>query len=82
VPASVRFANSQKEPLDVYVEPWPERFRLQPGEELEIRAAAPVVDDWLRVECHDEGVTLWADLGHEPEYFIGGEPAAWRSWTA
>jgi hypothetical protein len=82
VPASIRFANGRKEPLDVYVEPWPERFRLQPGEELEIRAGAGSGDDdWLRVEAHEEGITLWADVGHEPEYLIDGKPARWRSWS-
>jgi hypothetical protein len=74
------FKNERAEPVDVYVEPWPELFRLQPGQLLEFHYQAPAEGEWIQVEPHDEGITLWTGLGDQPEFFIDGKLANDWSW--
>jgi hypothetical protein len=79
--SSFSFENHRSQPVDVYVEPWPQRFRLQPGEVLEIRYPAKPEPAAVSIYTHDDGITLWADLGDAPEYLIGGEQAKDRNWA-
>ncbi|HEX8653608.1 MAG TPA: hypothetical protein VF693_00085 [Allosphingosinicella sp.] len=76
----VEFENKRSEPIDVYVEPWPHRFRLKPGERLEFRYQAPEEGDMVSICSHDDGVTLWTGVADDPEFLIDGENAADRSW--
>lgn len=78
--ATFRFRNELQQPLDVYVEPWPELFRLLPGELLEFEYSAPPDGGWMEIISHDEGVTVWADVPDEPRFLIDGKPANHRSW--
>jgi hypothetical protein len=75
------FENERPEPIDVYVEPWPERFKLQPSELLEFQYDAHPDGESIRVIAHEEGITLWTGIGHEPQFLIDGKPANDRSWT-
>jgi hypothetical protein len=74
------FKNERAEPLDVYVEPWPEQFRLRPGELLEFCYEGSPEQEWIEVQAHEEGVTLWTNIGDNPEFLIDGKPANGRSW--
>jgi hypothetical protein len=74
------FENNRPEALDVHVEPWPELFRLQPGERLEFRYEAPPDGETISIIAHDEGITLWTAIGSQPEFLIDGKPANDRSW--
>jgi hypothetical protein len=74
------FENNRSEAFDVYVEPWPELFRLQSGERLEFRYEAPPAGETISISVHEEGITLWTGIGDEPEFLIDGKPANERSW--
>lgn len=76
------FRNRRSDACDVYVEPWPEQFRLQPGELLEFRYEVPRQGETIEVTAHDEGITLWTGIGDQPEFLIDGRPANDRSWKA
>jgi hypothetical protein len=76
---TVAFRNERPDAFDVYVEPWPERFRLRPGEQLEFRYETRP-DETVKVIAHDEGITLWTGIGSRPEFLIDGKPANDRSW--
>ena len=74
------FRNERPQAVDVYVEPWPERFRLAPGELLEFHYEVPPDGEFIEVLAHEEGITLWCGIGDQPEFLIDGQPANERSW--
>ena len=79
---TVRFAfrNDRPDTVNVFVEPWPELFRLKPGELLEFQYDAPPEGEAIEVVAHDEGLTLWTGVDHESKFLIDGKPADDRSW--
>ncbi|HYG30735.1 MAG TPA: hypothetical protein VD887_11040 [Allosphingosinicella sp.] len=74
------FENKASEPIDVYVEPWPHRFRLRPGQRLEFRYEAAAEGDTVSIYSHDDGITLWTGVSGDAEFLIDGENAEHRSW--
>jgi hypothetical protein len=74
------FENTRPEPIDLFIEPWPHRFRVKPGEKLEFRYEAPADGDFVSICSHDEGITLWTGIGHDPVFLIDGENAEDRIW--
>ena len=68
---------------DIYVEPWPKRYTMRPGEVLAM-AWDPSKDDPNTVEMivHEEGITFWLNFeGDELEITIDGKPAEKRDWA-
>jgi hypothetical protein len=58
--------NSRKQRLNVYLEPWGERYVLKPDETLRIQAqgpAEPSSNAALEIHSGEDSVTLWGWSG-------------------
>jgi hypothetical protein len=78
---SISLRNDRNEELPVFVEPWPEHYKLREGETLKIvfepRMEVPVID----IVAHDEGLSIHPEFGDSAEITIDGKDATNRSWT-
>ena len=79
---SMTLENDRSEVLPVFVEPWPEYYKLRKGEKLKI-VFEPRSDvaDVIEIVAHDEGLTIYPEFGDNAEITIDGEDATSRSWS-
>jgi len=59
---SIRLHNSRKSPLNLYLEPWGEIHKLNPGKMIRIDVAGPAgtaPDNMLEVESKEDSLTVW-----------------------
>jgi hypothetical protein len=77
-----KFVNKQEGPIYVSVEPWPECFELEPGEELTLIWDSADGSEALQIDfINERELVVWPSGVHEIQFLINGEEAEARSWT-
>jgi hypothetical protein len=76
------FVNKKDGPIYIFVEPWPECFELEPGEQLTLIYGQPAEGDGLLVQfINDRELVVWpTEVDPEPQVLIDGVSAEGRSW--
>ena len=77
------FENGKDGPIYVWVEPWPERFELEPGDKLTLIWNAAEAGDAVQVDfINERELIVWpnGDLNDLVILFNGGSSEG-RSWT-
>ena len=79
---SFTLKNERDEQLPVFVEPWPEHYKLRKNETLKI-AFEPRTDvaDVVEIVAHSEGLSIYPNFVEDAEITINDEEAADRSWA-
>jgi hypothetical protein len=73
--------NERGEKLPIFVEPWPEHYKLCKNETLKI-VFEPSADvaEVVEVVAHGEGFTIYPNFANNVEITIDGKDASHRSW--
>ncbi len=74
------FENKREEVSEMWIEPWPDCFRLKPGEKLTMEFDCPEPNEPMHVELTDASLVLWPNTLSHPNYAIDGQPANERNW--
>ena len=76
------FRNGKDGPIYVSVEPWPECFELESGEELTLIWDGPATGDAIKTDfINDRELVVWPNGEIDTiKYLIDGEDAQERSW--
>ena len=79
---SFTLKNERRDELSVFVEPWPEYYKLRNGEVLKI-AFEPRTDvaEVIEIVANEEGLTIYPEFVNDAEITIDGKDAANRSWA-
>lgn len=77
------FRNDKDSPIYVSVEPWPECFELEPGEELTLIWDAPDSGETAQINfINERELIVWPNGDIDKiQYLINDEEAEGRSWT-
>ncbi|WP_267395710.1 MULTISPECIES: hypothetical protein [unclassified Sphingomonas] len=76
------FANRKDGPIYISVEPWPECFELEPGDELTLIWNARAVGETAQVDFINERELIVHPEGaiDQMQFLINGKPAREKSW--
>jgi len=78
---SFTLKNERADELPIFVEPWPEHYRLRKDETLRINFEPRTdVIEVVEIVAHDEGLTIYPEFVDDAEITIDGKDAANRSW--
>jgi len=77
------FVNRNKVPIYVSVEPWPECFELEPGEELTLIYDATDDGNTVQIDfVNTQELVVWPKGQIDDiKYLINGQPGEDRSWA-
>ena len=76
---SFSLKNDREEELPIFIDPWPEFYKLRKGEALTVVFESRS-ERALEIVAHDEGLTLFPNFAEDPEITINGKDASSRSW--
>jgi hypothetical protein len=77
------FVNGKSEPIYVSVEPWPECFKLEPGDKLTLIWNAAEKGDAAQILfINEREFVIWPNGRiDEMQFLVNGEPGRDRSWA-
>lgn len=77
------FVNRKNGPIYISVEPWPQCFELEPGNNLALIWDGPTSGDTLQIDfINERELVVWPNGDIDGiRYLFNGEPGEDRSWT-
>lgn len=75
--AKLELCNKQDRALEVMVEPYPDRYVLQPGDTMLLTASAEdaLGTNGFTINAYDGSIQIYADWDAEPVVLVNGWPA-------
>jgi len=66
------FQNNRKQCLDIWLEPWGEKYTLEPKESIRLLATGVHPDFHLSLELEEDGLIIWSNGPN------GGSLSLWK----